>query len=357
MNIRIVVAGLALALFSMLLSACQQKLVVASPVLEPVAFSDRQWTGLAVSKNERLFVNYPRWSDNVPVSVAEIVDGKAVPYPDVQMNSWKPGLDPATHFVSVQAVFIDTANRLWILDPANPQFKGVVEGGPKLVEVDLETNSIKRVYRFGPDIAPVKSYLNDVRIDVERNFAYMTDSDGSALVALNLETGKARRFLDSHPSTESEDVTLTIGGTPWMFMGGKPQIHADGIAYDAAKDMLFYQALTGRTMYRLPAAALRNQDVTDNEVAAQTEIVGKTGAADGLYFGPDAKVYISALEHDAILRTTPDGRVETVIQDAAISWPDSFSMGPDGKLYFTTSRIHEGAQPKAPYGVYRIALP
>lgn len=85
------------------------------------------------------------------------------------------------------------------------------------------------------------------------------------------------------------------------------------------------------------------------------ERVGETGASDGLIFGPDGYIYISALEHDAIFRTNPQGRVETVVQDKRIAWPDSFSFGPDGKLYFTTSRIHEGAKPAAPYGIYRIA--
>ncbi len=32
-------------------------------------------------------------------------------------------------------------------------------------------------------------------------------------------------------------------------------------------------------------------------------------------------------------------------------------LGPDSKLYFTTSRIHEGAAPKGQYGIYRISLP
>jgi sugar lactone lactonase YvrE len=92
-------------------------------------------------------------------------------------------------------------------------------------------------------------------------------------------------------------------------------------------------------------------------IETKVETVGQTGASDGLIFGPDQKVYISALEHNAILRTTPQGRVETVIQDAAIVWPDSFSFGPDGKLYFTTSRIHEGPTPQGPYGIYRITPP
>ena len=329
----------------------------ADVTLEPVAFSDAQWTGLAVSGEDRLFVNYPRWSDDVPVSVAELVDGHPVPYPDTSMNDWRPGKDPAEHLVCVQAVFVDDKNRLWILDPANPQFKGVIPGGPKLLQVDLASNKVVTTYRFGPDIARENSYLNDVRIDTRREFAFITDSGDGALVVLDLKTGEARRLLDDHPSTASEDVILTVGGRPWLLNGVQPRIHSDGIAYDAGADVLYYQALTGRTMYRIPAPILRRSDLSEIAIAEKVEKVGETGASDGLIFGPDGKVYISALEHDAIFRTTPKGEVETVIQDAAIAWPDSFSFGPDGRLYFTTARIHEGATPQGQYGIYRIALP
>jgi sugar lactone lactonase YvrE len=341
------------------LSGCRTKThrLSEGTKLEPVAFSDAQWTGLAVSKEGRIFVNYPRWSDSVPVSVAELKDGVPIPYPNVMMNNWQPGKDPASHFICIQAVFIDDQNRLWILDPANPQFKGIVAGGPKLLQVDLATNIVVRTFRFDTRIAPQNSYLNDVRIDTQREFAFMTDSGDDALVVLNLKTGKARRVLQNHPSTASEDVTLTIGGSPWLLNGVPPRVHADGIAYDAAADMLYYQALTGRTMYHMSGAWLRRFVLSEMVIETKVETVGQTGASDGLIFGPDQKVYISALEHNAILRTTPQGRVETVIQDAAIVWPDSFSFGPDGRLYFTTSRIHEGAAPRGPYGIYRIRLP
>ena len=344
------------ALFA--LTACAPTPLYPDTVhLEPVAFSDARWTGVAVSAEERVFVNYPRWSDEVPVSVAELVDGEAVPYLDDAWHDWAPGDDPATRFVCVQSVHVDAMDRLWILDPASPSFGGVVPGGAKLLQVDLTTDDVVRVYRFDETVAPPDSYLNDVRVDTTRAIAYMTDSGAGALVVLDLVTGEARRVLDGHGSTRAEDVTLRIGGERWQPGDEPPQVHADGLALDAEGDRLYYQALTGRTMYSVPGVALRDASLSDADLARLVETVGFTGASDGLIFGPDGKVYISALEEDAVLRTTPDGQVETVVSDPALAWPDSFALGPGGWLYVTTARIHEGDAPRAPFGIFRTRVP
>jgi sugar lactone lactonase YvrE len=353
MRTRISNVGLGLvAALSPMPAACSS--TPEPPRLEQVATSDRQWTGIAVSAEERVFVNFPRWSEDVPVSVGELIDGNVVPYPNAELQSWKPGDDPAGLFVCVQSVVVDARDRLWILDPGNPGFAGVVEGAPKLMQVDLATDRIVRTYRFGPETALPGSYLNDVRIDVAHDVAYLTDSGDGALLVLDLRSGEARRLLDDHPSTQSEGVTLTIGGRPWLLGGSPPDVHADGIAFDPSSDTVFFQALTGRTMYRIAASVLRDADRGDDDVAAAVEVVGRTGASDGLVFGPSGFVYVSALEEDAIVRVAPDGDREIVVQNPAIAWPDSFAVGPDGAIWFTTARIHEGASPTAPYGVFRL---
>ena len=85
--------------------------------LEAVATSSRQWTGIAVSQEGRIFVNYPLWSPSQPFAVGELQpDGTVTPYPDEAINSWQPGKAPKDHFVCVQAMYVDTRNRLWILD-------------------------------------------------------------------------------------------------------------------------------------------------------------------------------------------------------------------------------------------------
>src|SRR5439155_225157 len=74
---------------------------------------------------------------------------------------------PGDHWVCVQSVYVDGRDRLWVLDPAAPQLGDVVRGdggGPKLVEIDLSANTVRRIIRFDKTIAPDRSYLNDGRL-------------------------------------------------------------------------------------------------------------------------------------------------------------------------------------------------
>ncbi|MDJ0976206.1 MAG: L-dopachrome tautomerase-related protein [Planctomycetota bacterium] len=326
----------------------------ASVPLELVAESKRQWTGVAVSPDERIFVNYPRWSDDVPISVAELIDGRPVPYPNEALNAWDAEKDPKTHFVCVQSVTVDSAGTLWILDPANPKFAGVVAGGPKLMQVDLATNEIVKTYRFDDTVALSGSYLNDVRVDVERGVAYITDSGDGALVVLDLESGKSRRLLDGHASTQAEPIDITIEGTAWKRGGQTPQVHADGIGLSPDRAWVYYQALTGRTMYRVPTAALRDASLSAEDLAAKVERVGRAGVSDGLVFDAAGNLYLSSLEKNAVRRFTPKHVREDVVTDPRLAWPDSFALGTDGWIYVTTALIHRGAEPRDPYRLWRF---
>ena len=50
-------------------------------------------------------------------------------------------------------------------------------------------------------------------------------------------------------------------------------------------------------------------------------------------------IYITDIEHSAVMRKTLDGRLETVIRDSRIRWADSLSFGPAGYLYVADSAI------------------
>ncbi|MDQ2825122.1 MAG: major royal jelly family protein, partial [Verrucomicrobiota bacterium] len=170
--------------------------------LEEVAsFPNQQATGVAVSKSGRVFVNFPDWSDDHTISVAEIIDGKPKPFPNEDWN--KPGAADS-HFICVQSVYVDANDSLWILDPAAPKMQAIVKGGPKLIKVDLKTNEVVQKIPFGEKVAREKSYLNDVRVDTNAGVAFITDSGKGAIVVVDLKSGKARRLLHKHKSTQAE---------------------------------------------------------------------------------------------------------------------------------------------------------
>lgn len=333
--------------------------------LQPAAnFGDQQATGVAVSRRGRVFVNFPDWSDKHGISVAEIVKGKVQPFPSDEWN--KPGA-PNNHFVCVQSVYVDEGDNLWVLDPAAPKMKEIVKGGPKLVKIDLVKNQVVQTIPFGEDVAPKKSYLNDVRIDVKTSTAYITDSGLGAIIVVNLASGKARRLLTDDHSTQAEnDFQLQVNGRELIGENGKPpRIHSDGIALDRLHGYLYFHALSGATLYRVKTGDLRNRRLAKSQLGAKVEAVADTPPPDGMLTGPNGKLYLTDIAHNAINVFDPETKkLAPVITDPRLSWPDSMSFAPDGSLYVTASQIQNmprfngGKSTRTtPYQLFKISGP
>src|SRR6266403_5401398 len=348
------------------LSLAGQLRAQTDPKLQQIAaFPDHQVTGITVASDGRIFVNFPFWSYTHSFSVAQLGEKSALtPYPDSSWNSEEGPVD--RRFICVQSVVADD-DALWVLDPASPKFEGVVSGGAKLVKIDLKSNRVVRDILFPDSVAPKKSYLNDVRIDSQNGFAFITDSGIGGLVVVDLKNGQGRRVLQNHPSTKAEpSVTLNIEGVKLIDpKTGEPiQFHSDGIAYDKAGGFLYYQALSGRTLYRIPVSDLENVNLPDTDLAKRIETVATVPAADGLAFR-NGSIYSTAIEQDAIVRIDLSSKqLEVVTKDTRLKWPDTLSIGPDGALYVTNSQIHltplfnHGISTiSEPFGVYRISLP
>lgn len=309
---------------------------------EVASFPDKQLTGVGVStKSGRIFVNFPYWSDDHSISVAEIVNGQPKAFPNEEWNTPGPA---GSHFICVQSVVVDDQDNLWVLDPAAPKMQEIVKGGPKLVKIDLSTNQVVQTIPFGEDVAPKKSYLNDVRIDTRANTAFITESAKGAIIVVDLKNGKARRLLDGDPSTQPEkNLKLVVDGKELIDQQKKapPQIASDGIALDTDNGYLYYHALTGHTLYRIKTSFLTNDEkLGKRELESKVENVGQTPAPDGMLEAPDGSVYLTDLESSAVVQWDPaNKRVEQVIADKRLLWPDTLSWGPNVEIYVTASQI------------------
>jgi sugar lactone lactonase YvrE len=334
-------------------------------------------TGVTVAPSGRIFVNFPRWGDDVPFTVAELRDGKAEAYPSAEINR-ADAAKPGDTFLSVQSVVADAKNRLWVLDTAAPGFQTRLSGGAKLVAVDLATNAVVQTITFPDSAALPSTYVNDVRFDLRpgddrggAGVAYVADSSVSGpggLIVVDLASGRTMRRLSGHPSTMPDPTFQpVVEGRPMM---NRPRpgvaepfrVASDGIALSADGATLYFCPLSSRHLYAVPTAALRNASVSEDALGKLVIDLGEKGASDGLEADDKGRIYAGDYEHNAI-RRYEGGVWTTIAQGPDILWPDTLSVGPDGYLYFTANQLprspgfNEGRDlRRKPYHLYRIRI-
>ena len=349
-------------------------------ILEPVAyFNGAMPTGVSVSQQGRIFVNFPKWGDDVQFTVAEMKNGKAVAYPNESFNQTDPD-DPAKALVSVQSVVVDPVDRLWILDTGSPLFKQTEYGGPKMVCVDLTNDQVIKKILFPQHVALPTTYLNDVRFDLRRGnegMAFITDSaqkGPNGIIVVDLASGESWRHLHDHPSTKAEGLQTflpIVEGRP--FLEHQPDgsvkqgasMGTDGIAISADGSRLYYCPLGSRKLYSVDTDALVGRSHDNRKVADTVADEGdRGGAADGLESDARGYIYSTNYEHNSILRRNPDNRQwETVVHDPRLLWPDTLSVALDGYLYVTANQLHRQARyqkghdlRRKPYTLFRVHI-
>lgn len=315
---------------------------------EVIAFKGIQVTGITMSEDGRMFVNFPRWRDGVPFSVAEVLkDGSYAPYPNQEMNTWENGNKVSPDkFICVQSV-VAYKDKLYVLDTKNPSMKQTIDV-PAIYVFDIRTNKLIKTYHL-PDSTKQTSYTNDLRVDDKTGKIYLTDSGAPGLIVVDIESGENYRVLDEHPYTTAEVNHINAGGK-----GYDGTIHSDGIALDRKNDILYFHTLTGFTLYGIPTSQLISRKIDEKAIFSM-----KTPAPDGMIIDEKGNLYMGDLENNAVVYLTPDRqKIHTLVQGGNISWPDTFTIYND-ELYFTNSRIHEavGDISKMLFPVDKVKLP
>lgn len=332
--------------------------LMAPAALETVAELQLPPGNIAVSEDGRLFFSFHPEA-RPQTRVAEWRNGEARPYPSPAFQ--RPGGEEPAAFVSVLSLRVDRQGRLWTLDNANHG-----AGQPRLLAFDLATDQLVHDFDFPRRCAGLGSHLNDFQVDPSGRRIYIADASifakTPALVVYDAEERSCRRLLEGHPAVEAEPFIPVVQGRRMEVFGVfavRPGV--DSIALDRAGEWLYFAAVTARQLYRVRAADLGNPALAPEELASRVETFAAKTMSDGIGIDLEDQIYLTDLEHSAIVRLRADGRLETLLRDDRLRWPDGLSFGPEGWLYVTCSALHQviGRTPgqiraAAPFQIYRF---
>ena len=135
----------------------------------------------------------------------------------------------------------------------------------------------------------------------------------------------------------------------------------DSIALSRDQKWLYFAPVTDEYLHRAPLSALIDKDLPQEEMLNLVERFAPKTMSDGITTDNSGNIYISDIEHSAIIVMGKDGRLTTLLRTPELRWPDGFSFGPDGSLYVTASALqHVMLKPasyvteKGPYQIFRI---
>jgi len=299
--------------------------------LQSVVTYDEPIGNVAVAADGRVFFTVHPEAHPVGNKLLVATGHEIRPFPSAEQQSL---------FNTVLGVRIDDQDRLWTIDHGNHGF-----GQARLIAFDIASGKIVHDHVFGSDIAQLGSFLQDMAIAPDGNTIYIADVSffrrNPAIIVYDVKTQTARRVLEGHSSVFPQNWVINNQVRIMRFFGGLLELKAgvDGITLDPTGEWLVYGAMNHDTLFRIRTADLRNTALDNADLAARLQSMGPKPLSDGLSRDIQGNIYITDVEHSAVLRKTLDGRLETVIRDTRIRWADSLSFGPAGYLYLADSAI------------------
>ncbi|EXJ81600.1 hypothetical protein A1O1_07664 [Capronia coronata CBS 617.96] len=272
------------SLTSTALAAQNPRVQVALTLQHPV-------NGVSTTPDGRLFVLYARVDGSTGPQVAEWHNGSSpTPYPNQEWNSYAGGKDPATHLVRTNSQRIGPDGTLWLVDTGSPGFGEpvILPDGPKLVQVNLTTDSVTRVYNLG-NVTLATILIDDVRFNPAVGLAYITDAGAPALIVLDLDSSQARRVLENDPTNEA-----------------------------------FYNSSLASVLAQYP------------------EPYALTPSTGGTDIDAEGNIYNSDTNRQAIIKIAPNGTWTTLVQDSRLLWVDAMWIDTDGKLWMPAAQLNRG---------------
>ena len=331
------------------LSAAQTYTGPEDPRLQVEFTVENPTNGVSTTPDGRIFTVVARVDGSTGPAVLEFhpEDNTTTAYPNEGWNSYTEGKDPGTHFIGVNSQRIGPDGRLWIVDKGSPAFGApvILPNGPKMVQIDVQTNEVIRVYPFG-NASQSTTFLDDIRFNPASNKAYITDAGSPAgIIVLDLDTGMVVRTLNDHPSTvgtvppSGEGSFLRLNGEATFINADHHEVSPDGQTY-------YFQPANGG-MSKIPTACLdkafynSSLNTLDN-LGQYVEPFAGTPSTGGTAIDANGNIYLSDSNSQRIIKIAPNGTMTTLVQDPRLLWVDAMWISADGKLWMPAAQLNRG---------------
>lgn len=314
--------------------------------------------GVKVDQKGNYYVSVPRWAQGIPATMNRIVIKNGKPLLEA-FPSWEWNQAGNPKFLqSVLGYEIDERNRMWLLDQGKIAYSPSPEGSQKLVIWDLNSNKLIDSIPIPNEIASYRtSFLNDLVVDNKHGFVYITDSGNGegwtgrvagGIIVYNMKTKTFRRVLDRHDSTQDfPGFVFSIMGKP-VFKDRPLKLGADGIALSADRSTLYYCPVTGRNLYAIDTALLRNFNTPLDKINDAVQAIGSKGTnTDGMHADNKGNVFYTMLEGQGVGIYSPESnQFRRFVADDRMLWVDGVAFDQKGYIIFNNNRLHEMFAPE-----------
>nr|CAH7757034.1 unnamed protein product [Callosobruchus chinensis] len=225
---------------------------------------------------DKLFVTVPRWKAGVAASL-NYIDLKSAnksapltPYPSWAAHKLpKEGEQtPDDHIVSVFRTFVDSCDRLWVMETGLADILGNPKqvSPPAIVIFDLNTDKVIRRYHLKPeDIKGDDSFFANIVVDMQPGkcddaFAYIPDLGGYGIVVYSYKDNDSWRVKHNFFHFDPLQGDMTVGGVNFQWTDGVFGL-ALGNPDDNGDRKVFFHPLASTMEFSVNSQVLKNKTV------------------------------------------------------------------------------------------------
>lgn len=275
---------------------------------------------MAITKDGRVFVTgHPIVNSDIKVIELSAIGTKNI-YPNKEYSDSSNKNNSVIK--ATIGITVDSKENLWVLDMGAKQF----------VVWNTKENKLNKIIKIPENVLTPTSFLQDFVLDEKRNRAIIADmTQGDlksaatpAFVVVDMITGKASRVAQNHPSMMPD------------FEGG---FALNPIAIDPSFEWVYFGALNGKKVYRVPASSFKNE----KEVIKNIKEYAPKSYSDGIKVDKNQNVYITDIEAQAIGVSNKDGYKIIATLPENQTWPDGLEIGNDGYVYAVVNQLNRTA--------------